>query len=108
MDPIPTHEFVFEVSQIIIPQHPLIQPPVRDSPTPRPPGLATEQGFGRRRLLQHAVLLHRLDFVARRVREEVFEVFVFEGEGVAGDACLNHQILRGTTGRGVGMCVDLP
>jgi hypothetical protein len=60
--------------------------PVSNSPRPGTPGFAAEQTFRTRRLLEHAVFLHGFHFVAGGVSEEVLEVLIFEGEGVAGDA----------------------
>jgi hypothetical protein len=73
-------------SKVVVSQNAFIESLVRDSPRPGTPSFATEQALGTRRLLEHAVLLHRLHFVAGGVREEMLEVLIFEGEGVACDA----------------------
>jgi hypothetical protein len=73
-------------SKVIITQNTFFKSLVRDSPRPGTPSFATEQALGTRRLLEHAVFLHGFHFVAGGVSEEVLEVLIFEGEGVACDA----------------------
>jgi hypothetical protein len=75
-------------SKIIVSKDALVEPLVCHSPGPCTAGLAAEQALRTGRLLEHAVFFHGLHFVASGVSEEVLEVFVFEGEGVAGDTCL--------------------
>ena len=75
-------------SKIIVSKNTLVEALVRHGPRPSATSFATEQTFWARRLLEHAVFVHGLHLVAGGVSEEVLEVFVFEGEGVAGDSCL--------------------
>lgn len=73
-------------SKIVVAQNTLVKPLVCDGPRPGAARLAAEQALRAGGLLEHAVFLHGLHLVARGVREEVFEVLIFEGESVAGDA----------------------
>ena len=74
-------------SEVVVSQDAFVQTLVRHSPGPCATGFAAEQALRAGRLLKHAIFLHGFHLVAGGVGEEVLEVFVFEGEGVAGDAC---------------------
>jgi hypothetical protein len=80
-------------SKVIIAQDALVQTLIRHCPGPCTASFAAKQALRARRLLEHAVFFHRLHLVAGGVGEEVLEVLIFEGEGVAGDTCANISFL---------------
>jgi hypothetical protein len=75
-------------SKVVVSKDALIESLVCHRPGPGTSGLTAKETFWARGLLEHAVLVHGLHFVAGGVSEEVLEVFVFKGKSVAGDSCI--------------------
>ena len=73
-------------SDIIIPKRPLLQPPIRYRPSPRPPRLTTPQRFRVIARLYDSLLHQRLDLSMRRIRKEVFKIRILQRQRIARDA----------------------